>query len=319
MGRHLSNLPAEVTSFVGRRQELREVKRLLTTTRLLTLTGSGGAGKTKLALRAAAEMSRGFPDGAWLVLLDSVRDPLLVTQAVFGALGVHDLSSGLSLSSLTDYLAGKRLLLVLDNCEHLLDACAVLASTLLAACPDLHVLATSRQALGVAGEVRMVVPPMSLPARGGGHVGPAAARLRRGVAAERAGRRGRARLHRRRGQRRAGPGPVPEAGRHPAGAGTGRGPPGLAQPGAAEPRAWPASCRSWARRTAAPRPASRRWRRPSAGATACSTSRNSCCGPGCRCSPAGSRKTRRPRSAPIRGSRPGGSPACSGRWWTSPS
>ena len=166
MARHLSNLPAEMTSFVGRRQELREVKRLLTTTRLLTLTGSGGAGKTKLALRAAADMSRGFPDGAWLVLLDSIRDPMLVTQAVFGALGVHDLSAGLSLSSLTDYLAGKRLLLVLDNCEHLLDACAVLVSTLCTSCPDLHVLATSRQALGVAGEARMAVPPMSLPAEG---------------------------------------------------------------------------------------------------------------------------------------------------------
>jgi predicted ATPase/DNA-binding CsgD family transcriptional regulator len=164
VGRHLSNLPAEVTSFVGRRQELREVKRLLTTTRLLTLTGSGGVGKTKLALRAAAEMSRGFPDGVWLVLLASITDPLLVTQAVFNALGVHDLSAGLSLSSLTDYLAGKRLLVLLDNCEHLLDGCAVLVSTLTKSCPDLYVLATSRQALGVAGEVRMVVPPMSLPA-----------------------------------------------------------------------------------------------------------------------------------------------------------
>jgi predicted ATPase/DNA-binding CsgD family transcriptional regulator len=89
-----------------------------------------------------------------------------VTQAVFSALGVQDLSSGVSLSSLADYLAGKRLLLVLDNCEHLQDGCAVLASTLIASCPDLHVLATSRQALGVAGEVRMVVPPMSLPAEG---------------------------------------------------------------------------------------------------------------------------------------------------------
>ena len=168
MGRHLSNLPAEVTSFVGRRQELREVKRLLSTTRLLTLTGSGGVGKTKLALRAAAEMSRGFPDGACLVLLDSVRDPLLVPQAVFGALGVPDLSSGMSLSSLADYLAGQHLLLVLDNCEHLLDACATLAGTLLAACPDVHILATSRQALGVAAEVRMVVPSMSLPAEGDG-------------------------------------------------------------------------------------------------------------------------------------------------------
>src|SRR6516165_5319543 len=113
-----SNLPSELTSFVGRRSE---VKRLLATTRLLTLTGSGGAGKTRLALRAAAEMARGFPDGAWLVSLASIRDPLLVTQAVFSALGVHDLSAGLSLSSLTQYLAGKHLLLVLDNCEHLLD------------------------------------------------------------------------------------------------------------------------------------------------------------------------------------------------------
>jgi predicted ATPase/DNA-binding CsgD family transcriptional regulator len=158
-----SNLPAELTSFVGRRQELREAKRLLTTTRLLTLTGSGGAGKTRLALRAAAEMARGFPDGAWLVSLAPVQDPLLVPQTVFTALGVQDLSAGLSLSSLTGYLAGKRLLLVLDNCEHLLDSCAILASTLLTSCPGLHVLATSRQALGVAGETRMIVPPMSLP------------------------------------------------------------------------------------------------------------------------------------------------------------
>ena len=165
-GRKGSNLPADLTSFVGRRPELREVKRLLTTARLLTLTGSGGVGKTRLALRAAAEMSRGFPDGAWLVQLASINDPLLVTQAVFGALGVHDLSAGLSLSSLTEYVAGKRLLLVLDNCEHLLDACAVLAVTLVKACPELRLLVTSRQSLGVVGEVRMVVPPMSLPAEG---------------------------------------------------------------------------------------------------------------------------------------------------------
>ena len=190
MARPVSNLPAEVTSFVGRREELREVKRLLTTTRLVTLTGSGGAGKTKLALRAATEMARGFPDGACLVLLDSIRDPLLVTQAVFSALGVHDLSAGLSLSSLADYLAGKRLLLLLDNCEHLLDGCAVLASTLTTSCPDLHVLATSRQALGVAGEVRMVVPPMSLPAEGDEASVPAAARLRRRAAADRTSRGG---------------------------------------------------------------------------------------------------------------------------------
>jgi len=158
-----SNLPSELTSFIGRRIELREVKSMLTSTRLLTLTGSGGAGKTRLALRAAAEMSRGFADGAWLALLAPVQDPMLVPQAVYGALGVQDLSAGLSLPSLAEYLAGKRLLLVLDNCEHLLDGCATLASALIRSCPDLHVLATSRQALGVAGEVRMEVPPMSLP------------------------------------------------------------------------------------------------------------------------------------------------------------
>src|SRR5262249_16633596 len=161
-----SNLPVELTSFVGRRQELRELKRLLTTTRLLTITGSGGCGKTRLALRAAAEMSRGFPDGVCLVPLAPIQDTLLVTQAVFDALGVQDLSAGLSLSTLTEYLAGRRLLLVIDNCEHLLDGCAVLASTLLKACPDLHLLATSRQALGVAGEVRMLAAPMSLPEEG---------------------------------------------------------------------------------------------------------------------------------------------------------
>jgi predicted ATPase/DNA-binding CsgD family transcriptional regulator len=157
-------LPAEPTSFVGRRSELREVKRLLATTRLLTLTGSGGAGKTRLALRAAAEMARGFPDGTWLVPLAPVQDPLLVSEAVFRALGVQDQSARWSVSVLSDYLAGKRLLLVLDNCEHLLDACAVLAGTLLKNCPQLQLLATSRQALGVAGEARMAVPPMPVPA-----------------------------------------------------------------------------------------------------------------------------------------------------------
>ena len=161
-----SNLPIEATSFVGRRQELREVKGLLATTRLLTLTGSGGTGKTRLGLRAAAELERGFPDGVWFAPLASIQDPMLVSQAVFAALGLQDQSAGWSLVTLTDYLADSRLLLVLDNCEHLLDACAVLASTLLRACPNVRLLATSRQALGVAGEVRMPVPPMALPREG---------------------------------------------------------------------------------------------------------------------------------------------------------
>src|SRR5215472_15086202 len=165
------NLPAELTSFVGRRRELSEVKRLLTTTRLLTLTGSGGAGKTRLALRAAREMARGFPDGVWLVSLASIDDPQLVVQAVFKALGVQDMSTGLSLSTLSGYLTGKHMLLVLDNCEHLLDSCALLAVTLLKSCPKLQVLATSRQALGTSGETRMRVPPLSLP-KGGASLAP---------------------------------------------------------------------------------------------------------------------------------------------------
>jgi len=161
-----NNLPAELTSFVGRRRELSEVKRLLTTTRLLTMTGSGGAGKTRLALRAAGEMARSFPDGVWLVALGSIEDPQLVVQAVFAGLGLQDVSSGLSLSTLSRYLEAKRMLLVLDNCEHLLDSCASLAVTLLKSCPQLQVLATSRQALGVTGETRLRVPPLSLPEDG---------------------------------------------------------------------------------------------------------------------------------------------------------
>ena len=161
-----SNLPIQATSFVGRRQELREVKRLLATTRLLTLTGSGGVGKTRLGLRAAAELERGFPDGVWLASLASIRDPMLVSQAVFAALGAQDQSAGWSLVTLTDHVADKRLLLVLDNCEHLLDASAVLASALLRACPNVRLIATSRQALGVDGEVRFPVPPMGLPTDG---------------------------------------------------------------------------------------------------------------------------------------------------------
>ena len=166
VGRRPHNLPFELTSFVGRRLELTEVKRLLGTTRLLTLTGSGGAGKTRLAVRAAEEMARGFSDGVWFVDLAPLDNPMLVNQAVFGALGLQDRSSRWSVSTLTDYLGDKRLLLVFDNCEHLLDASAVLVDTLLRSCPNLRVLATSREALGTVGEVRMRVPSMSLPADG---------------------------------------------------------------------------------------------------------------------------------------------------------
>jgi predicted ATPase/DNA-binding CsgD family transcriptional regulator len=157
------NLPVELTSFVGRRDELALVRRRLGSARLVTLTGPGGVGKTRLALRAAREVARQAPDGVFFVALSEVRDPMLVTQSVVAALGLQDRSVAWSLPMLTEFLAGKRILLVLDNCEHLLDATAVMAGTLLRECPDLRVVATSRQALGVAGEVVEHVSPLSQP------------------------------------------------------------------------------------------------------------------------------------------------------------
>ena len=117
-------LPAELTSFVGRRGELAEVKRLLAGSRLVTLTGIGGVGKTRLALRTADGLRRAFRDGVWLVRLDQLRDPALVAQAVAGALGLQDRAGYSPAAALAEYLAGRQLLLVLDNCEHLVDAAA---------------------------------------------------------------------------------------------------------------------------------------------------------------------------------------------------
>jgi predicted ATPase/DNA-binding CsgD family transcriptional regulator len=159
-------LPVELTSFVGRRQGLADLKRALASTRLLTLTGAGGVGKTKLALRAGRESTRQYPDGVWFVELAPIKEPELVVQAVFTALGLQDHSSSWAVSTLSDYLVDKRPLLVLDNCEHVHDAAAALAGTLLRACPDLRILATSRQALGVTGEVVIDVPTLSLPEDG---------------------------------------------------------------------------------------------------------------------------------------------------------
>jgi len=175
--RRVGNLPVDVTSFVGRRRELADVKECLTAARLVTLTGMGGVGKTRLALRAAAEVHRGFPHGVWLVELAGVQDAGLVGQTVAVSLGVQDQPAGWSpglqdrptgwaLGTLAELLEQRQLLLVLDNCEHLLDACAVLADTLLRSCPGLRILATSRQPLGVAGERILPVPPLSVPAKG---------------------------------------------------------------------------------------------------------------------------------------------------------
>ena len=161
--RQPNNLPLELSSFVGREKELAEVKRLLEDNRLLTLTGSGGCGKTRLALAAADELLGGFEDGVWLVELASLADPSLVQAAVASDLGVREQPGSTSAEVLLGYLRNKEMLLVLDNCEHLVEACAVLAEALLRTCPSLRILATSREAFGVVGETRLAVPPLSLP------------------------------------------------------------------------------------------------------------------------------------------------------------
>src|SRR5215203_4159057 len=158
-----NNLPLEISSFVGREKELAEVKRLLGETRLLTLTGSGGSGKTRLALAVASEHLEGFEDGVWMVELAPLSDPSLVTQAVASTLGVREQPDRSLTEMLSGYLGSKKLLLVLDNCEHLIEACAELAEALLRFCPGLCVLATSREALGITGEIAWPVPSLSLP------------------------------------------------------------------------------------------------------------------------------------------------------------
>jgi len=155
-------LPAELTSFVGRRRELAETRRLFASSRLLTLTGVGGVGKTRLAVRMAAEVRRTFPDGVWFVELAALHDPQLLAQAVANALDLRQVSANPS-ADLASYLEPQRLLVVLDNCEHLTDACAMLVSKLLAAAPGLRVLATSRHVLGIEGEQILLVPPLSVP------------------------------------------------------------------------------------------------------------------------------------------------------------
>src|SRR4029077_16743222 len=129
-----------------------EIKQLLAETRLLTLTGAGGSGKTRLALQVAADLLAEYPDGVWLVELASASDADLVTQLTAKALGIPEQPRRALMETLVDRLRSKRLLLVLDNCEHLLDACATLGNALLKTCFNLRILATSREAIGVAGE-----------------------------------------------------------------------------------------------------------------------------------------------------------------------
>ncbi|MEU5060139.1 MULTISPECIES: LuxR C-terminal-related transcriptional regulator [unclassified Streptomyces] len=156
-------MPADLTSFVGRRHDLAAVRQLFSATRLVTLTGMGGVGKTRLALQAGNTMRRAFPDGVYLVELASLTDPDLLPQTVRDAIGLREQPAVDPLDALEDFLGKRRLLLVLDNCEHLVDATADLVDRVLRAAPDVKVLVTSRQALRTVGEHIYPVAPLRTP------------------------------------------------------------------------------------------------------------------------------------------------------------
>ncbi|GAB2832390.1 ATP-binding protein [Lentzea nigeriaca] len=161
------NLPLELTSFVGRRREVAETKQMLSASRLVTLTGVGGVGKSRLALRVATQLQRAFDDGVWLVELGEVQDPALVEHAVADAFGLREQGplgeSSTPVARLTEHLAERHVLLVLDNCGHVVDAVAKLGDALLRSCPELWVLATSREPLRIGGELTRQVPPLPTP------------------------------------------------------------------------------------------------------------------------------------------------------------
>jgi predicted ATPase/class 3 adenylate cyclase len=157
-----NNLPVQLTRFIGREQDLAAVRRALDQSRLITLLGVGGTGKTRLALQIAAETMERFPDGIWLIELAPISDPVLVPDAIANAIDVRQPARA-PIDVVTETLKPKRCLLVLDNCEHLQDAVASLCDALLRRCPQVRIIATSREALTVAGEVTYRVPPLALP------------------------------------------------------------------------------------------------------------------------------------------------------------
>ena len=161
--RRPGNLPAETTSFIGRRRELGDLRKKLATARLVSLVGPGGVGKTRLAIRSGTDLRRGFRDGAWLVELADVRDPKLVASAMLAALDLRDQSATEPRVLLLSYLRDKELLLVVDNCEHLLEAVALLVTDLLKAASGVRVIATSREPLAVPEEHVLPIPPLELP------------------------------------------------------------------------------------------------------------------------------------------------------------
>ncbi len=156
-------VPIPLTSFVGRDQELKEVAGLFSKSRLITLTGSGGVGKTRLAIQVVADVLELFPDGVWFLDLAPLTDPALVPQLILTTLGLIEQAGRSPVAILTDFLQTRSALLIMDNCEHLIQACSQLAETLLLACPTLHILTTSRETLRVAGEFPYRVPSLEIP------------------------------------------------------------------------------------------------------------------------------------------------------------
>jgi predicted ATPase/DNA-binding XRE family transcriptional regulator len=161
-----TNLPVPLTSFIGREKEIETVKHLITShsgSRLLTLTGAGGSGKTRLALEVAVKLRDVFPDGVWFIEFAPLTDPSLVLQSLLTTLDLSEQAGRSTLAIVSDFLQPKRAFLIIDNCEHLIQACAQLAEVLLRACPTLHILATSREALSVPGETLYLVPTLTTP------------------------------------------------------------------------------------------------------------------------------------------------------------
>src|SRR5207302_1306752 len=156
------NLPYQLTSFVGREQEIAQLEQLVTANRLVTLTGAGGAGKTRLAIEVASRLTP-FPDGVWLVEFAALSDPRLVPQAVAKALEVKEQPTRPVIETLSDYLASQELLLVLDNVEHLLEGCMQFVDLILRRTPAVAIFVTSRERLGMAGELTYRVPSLTVP------------------------------------------------------------------------------------------------------------------------------------------------------------
>jgi predicted ATPase/class 3 adenylate cyclase len=157
----LNNLPSQLTTFIGRENEIDELKKLIVEHRVVTLTGSGGAGKTRLSLQAGAGCLEKFTNGVWFVELAALTDPSLIISAVMSAIGLHEKDN--DIKTLASYIGNQSLLLILDNCEHLIEDCARLVERLIQLCPKLHVLASSREAFGIAGEQPYRVPSLPFP------------------------------------------------------------------------------------------------------------------------------------------------------------